>query len=343
MNIFIALLLFAFPCYAWQLGPFERVPEGNPLIIPDMNSSFFCPVQNRPIAWESDHTFNPAAVVREGKVYLFYRAEDHYGEGIGKHTSRIGLAISDDGIHFKRLPHPILYPDKDTRYKFEWPGGCEDPRIVEREDGTYVMTYTAWNQKNAALAVATSTDLLHWKKRGSVFHSHFQTRWSKSGSIVCRLENDRLIATKIQGKYWMFWGEGNIYVATSDDLLSWKPIVDEAGEPWALLKPRAGLFDSELVEPGPPALMTNEGILLLYNGKNSAGSYSAGQLLLNSEDPTQIVHRSEDCFLKPEKSFETKGQYQAGTVFIEGLIRFQGKWFLYYGGADSTVGVAVTN
>ncbi len=150
----------------------------------------------------------------------------------------------------------------------------------------------------------------------------------------------------------MYWGEGLIYLATSDDLISWQPICNESGDPIAFLKPRPGNFDSSLVEAGPPAILTPSGILLLYNGKNSgteglkdpklgSWTYSAGQVLFDANDPTKVLSRADDCFFKPERSYEIKGQYQDGTVFIEGLVPFKGTWLLYYGTADSAIGVAV--
>lgn len=331
---------------------FERVDEANPILTPNPESVFYCPVQHKEVLWESEHTFNPGAVVRDGKVYLLYRAEDDYGSGVGYHTSRIGLAVSEDGFSFKRMEAPVLFPDTDDQCENEFPGGCEDPRIVETEDGTYVMTYTQWNRQVAVLAVATSQELLHWKKHGYAFEKTAERVWSKSGSIVCRLEGDRLIATKIQGKYWMYWGEGFIHAAVSDDLISWEQVKDSRGRPLAVLEPRDGKFDSRLVEPGPPALLTQEGIVLLYNGKNSTENgdpsvipkaYSAGHVLFDAKEPTKVLKRCETHFLTPERPYEMTGQYKGGTVFIQGLVHFKNKWLLYYGTADSAVGVAVSD
>jgi len=336
---------------SWKLGPFVRAESVNPILRPKPESQFFCPMQGKNVTWESDHTFNPGAVVRNNQVFLLYRAEDDYGIGIGHHTSRLGLAQSPDGLHFQRNESPVLFPDFDTQTAQEWPGGCEDPRIVEREDGTYVMTYTQWNHQIAVLGVATSKDLLNWQKHGYVFDKTYDRIYSKSGSIICRCEGDKLIATKIQGKYWMYWGEGSIHLATSDDLISWKPVLDSNNKLLVVLKPRSGKFDSDLVEVGPPAVMTTSGIVLLYNGKNSAhngdpsigpGAYSAGQLLLDRNHPEKVIAQTKEPFFKPEMPYETKGQYQDGTVFIQGLVHFHGHWYLYYGGADSIVGVAVS-
>jgi len=337
------LAIFSLIGASWQMGPFERLNEGRPIITPDREATFYCPVQKKGVSWEMAHTFNPAAIVADGQVHLIYRAEDDYGDGVGYHTSRLGLAMSSDGAYFEKRPEPILFPDNDPQAEWEFPGGCEDPRIVETEDGTYVMTYTQWNRKVALLAIATSKDLIHWDKHGYAFEGELPRRWSKSGSIVCRLEGDRLIATPIQGKYWMFWGEGDIHLAKSDDLIHWEPYKH------SVLSPRKGYFDSALVEPGPPALLTEEGILLLYNGKNlaeggdpsiKAGAYSAGQALFSDKYLGLLKGRSYSSFLSPQTESEQKGQYLGGTVFIEALVPHKGHYYLYYGMADSSIGVA---
>src|SRR5579862_2834709 len=175
-----------------MIGPFFRPVPPGPVLSPQPTASFDCPMTGRPVRWESDNVFNPAATVRNHKVFLFYRAEDGSGTSIGSHTSRIGLAESSDGLHFQSRSHPVLYPAKDAAATFEWPGGCEDPRIVESPDGGYVLTYTGWNRKTARLEVATSRDLVHWVKHGPAFGVHIRDQWSKSGSIVVRQSGEHL-------------------------------------------------------------------------------------------------------------------------------------------------------
>ena len=153
--------------YPWMLGPFHKAAEANPCLVPKENTSFFCPVRQQNVAWESKDVFNPAAIVREDKVWLLYRAEDPVGKYAG--TSRIGLAVSEDGLHFSTYPEPVLFPDADGFQSFEWEGGCEDPRIVETEDGKYFLYYTAFNGNVALLCCAESTDLIHWKKHAPSF------------------------------------------------------------------------------------------------------------------------------------------------------------------------------
>ena len=70
----------------------------------------------------------------------------------------------------------------------------------------------------------------------------------------------------------MYWGDTNLFLATSDDLIRWAPLEDKKGNLVPVLKPRPGMFDSRLVEPGPFALTTNDGILMIYNSSNAAGS-----------------------------------------------------------------------
>jgi len=338
----------------WAMGAFER-PEGvNPIIEPDSTTSFYDPMSKTQVKWEESDTFNPAAVVKDGKIVVLYRAEDHSGIGIGKRTSRIGYAESEDGIHFERRKEPVFFPADDDQKEYEWPGGVEDPRVAMTADGLYVMFYTQWNRKVPRLGVATSNDLITWKKHGPIFknasHGEIFNKPHKSASIVTKLEDGKQVIAKINGKYWMYWGELGVYAAISDNLVDWEPIVDENNEPVALIEPRPGYFDSQLTECGPPAIITDGGILLLYNGKNhkekgddrfNKGTYSAGQVLFSIDDPTKMLQRLDVPFLRPMESFEKSGQYVDGTVFIEGLVFFKDKWFLYYGSADSKVSVAV--
>lgn len=338
----------------WQLGEFVK-PSENPILEADSSYLFHCPVRDTLVRWQKADVFNPAAMVRDNKVYVLFRAEDNPAAGIGGRTSRIGLAVSTDGIHFEKFNDPVLYPDSSEFMQYDYPGGCEDPRIVETEEGTYIMAYTSWNSKIARLSIASSKDLVHWKKHGPAFarayNGKFLDTWSKSGAIVTRLNNGKLLAEKINGKYWMYWGEQFVNVAWSDNLTDWNPMLDGKGELAKAIEPRKGMFDSNLTEPGPPALLTGKGILLMYNGKNAsgeegdpdipAGTYCGGQVLFDKDDPAKVLKRAEDYFIRPDLPHEVSGQYKAGTTFIEGLVFFNNSWYLYYGTADSMVGVAI--
>lgn len=289
---------------SWQLGPFLKY-DGNPILTPKGNS------------WEAKDLFNPAALSDGETITMLYRAEDSTGIGDWNGTSRIGLATSTNGIDFDRRPDPVYVPRDD----FELPGGTEDPRIVEI-DSTYYLTYTAYDGETARLALASSTDLEYWERHGLVFP---ELGWTKAGAIVPQ---------KINGKYWMYYGDTNIWTATSDDLINWTPIEDP------VMEPREGMFDSRLIEPGPTPLITEDGILMLYNSADDNLVYRAGQVLFDINDPTQVLKRSDTHFMEPDTELEVDGQI-ANVVFIEGLARLDNTWYLYYGMGDSGIGVAM--
>ena len=231
----------------WVLGPFVRPKGVNPIISPRL-TTLQCPMRKQLVKWEESDTFNPAATVKDDKIIVLYRAEDNSAQGIGKRTSRIGYAESLDGITMTRDDCPVLFPAEDTYKDIEWEGGCEDPRVAMTEDGTYVMLYTAWNRNIPRLAVAVSKDLKKWTKHGLAFAKAYNGRFadlaSKSASIVTGVKDGRLVIEKINGKYFMYWGEKAVYAATSDNLIDWKPVLDENNELLKIAVPRAGYFDS---------------------------------------------------------------------------------------------------
>ncbi len=351
----------------WPIGPFA---DGGEILGPDEDATFECPVSGRKVEWAAKDVFNPAAVVRDGKVHLLVRAEDRVGPFAG--TSRVGLALSTDGVNFSLRPEPVLFPDVGRWLPWEWPGGCEDPRVVESPDGEYVCCYSAFDGKSSCLMVATSDDLVHWEKHGPAFASTpFARRWSKSGSIVTIVEDGRLIAARIDGRFYMYWGEGTCFLATSDDLVHWVPLQFDAGADryvthspgsgagsWEIhavrghralrpvLAPRPGRFDSLLVEPGPPALLTDKGVLLIYNGaelRREDGraigvAYRPGQALFDPLEPGSPISRCTEP-LALATTHDLAGQVDQ-VCFAEGLALFRETWFLYYGMADSRIGYA---
>ena len=352
--LLFSFALFFFACKSnietektndWTLSGFVKADSINPILKPSSDLVFNCPLTKTAVRWEKRNVLNPSAVVKDGKVFLIYRAQDTAG------TSRLGLAISDDGLHFVKQPTPVLFPDNDAMQKYEGRGGVEDPRIVQSEDSTYFLTYTAYDGKTARLCLASSRDLRHWTKLGLVLNDEKnKNTWSKSGAIVAKLIGDKMVATKIQGKYWMYFGDTDLFIANSDDLIHWKVLENEENKkPISVLQPRAGYFDSRLVEPGPYALLTEKGILLIYNSSNAANfndstlpkfTYSAGQALFDSGKPFKLLHRTENNFIHPEKSYEQTGEVNQ-VCFVEGLVFFKQKWFLYYGTADSKIAVAM--
>jgi predicted GH43/DUF377 family glycosyl hydrolase len=121
----------------WAMGPFVKLEQ--PVLSPNPEVKFQCPMLGKEVRWEEQNVYNPAAVVRDAKVYLLYRADDKCWWKFGyedQATSRIGLAWSEDGRRFTRHPTPVVFLDKDAFTRYEWPGGCQAVHVVEGEDGT---------------------------------------------------------------------------------------------------------------------------------------------------------------------------------------------------------------
>lgn len=356
ISIFICSIsnIFAQTPPHWNINTAYK-PAENPILTSDSTFIFKNPVDGKMVKWQKAEVFNPAVIIRKGKINMLFRAEDNPKAILGGRTSRLGLATSKDGYHFKKFGKPVLYPARDQYAKYDSVGGCEDPRVVQTTEGQYIMAYTSWDGKTARLSIATSKNLKKWTKTGPAFAKAYNSKylhlWSKSGSMVTEYINGNPVLAKIKGKYWMYWGEAFINLAWSENGTDWFPLEDENGNLKQLIKTRPGYFDSSLTECGPPAVLTDKGIALLYNGRNAENetadpnfpkaTYTVGQVIFDPNNLEKVLERTEKPFIKPDLPHETTGQYQAGTTFAEGLVRFKNKWWLYYGTADSFVGLAI--
>ena len=294
----------------WAFGPWRRASDW-PILAPQGN------------VWESAGTFNPAVVKHNGKFAMLYRAQDTAG------TSRLGYAESTDGVHFARRAEPVLSPETD----YEKDGGVEDPRLQKFGD-TYYLTYTGYNKKDAQLCLATSHDLIHWDRKGILlpaYKGNWNKAWTKSGAIV---------PEKIDGKYWMYWlgtssdKTDQMGLSYSTDLVHWTEATETP-----VLPRRPGKFDSRVVEPGPAPILTQSGIVLIYNGADDKLVYRTGVAVFDRKDPRNLLSRTDQPIFGPEKEWEKVGQVP-NVVFVEGMVRQGQRWLLYYGAADKYVGVA---
>ncbi len=316
-----ALGLFAASQFSPPFGSWERL-SSKPVISPQ-GADF-----------ESAGTFNPAVVEKDGKIVMLYRAQDRKG------TSRLGYAVSEDGVHFQRSANPVLGPEAP----YENGGGTEDPRLVEIK-GTYYLTYTGYNNVNgvgpgkrdAQLCLATSKDLIHWVRQGVILPAYrgaWNVGWTKSGAIL---------PEKVNGKYWMYYfgnatdTAGQMGVAYSGDLLHWSSALSHP-----VISPRPKYFDSKVTEPGPPPVITPKGILLVYNGADDNLVYSTGWVLFDKTDPTKVIARADQPIFHPVETWEKVGQVP-NVVFVEGLVRRGNRWLFYYGGADRDIGAAAAD
>lgn len=276
--------------------------------------------------------FNPAVIrLKSGRFVMLYRGQDNKG------VSRIGIAESKDGISFKAQDAPVLSPSLPDEAN-----GIEDPRLCRslvKPSKEWFLTATAYS-KDAQLALYKSADLKHWQRIGVIMPAKkgkWNTNWTKSGAIV---------PGKINGKYWMYYlgdnssGGNETGVASSEDGIHWQDASDKPVIPL-----RAHCFDSRVAEPGPPPVVTDDGILLLYNGADDKLRYCTGWALFDKNDPTKLLARSEKPIFEPEEAWErinaSKEIHQApDVVFVEGMVQDGDRYLIYYGGADSYVGVA---
>jgi predicted GH43/DUF377 family glycosyl hydrolase len=305
-----ASLAVASPTTDLPFGPWTRATS-DPILSPQSNT------------WESAGTFNPAVVFHSNKFVMLYRAQDSFG------TSRLGYAESTDGLHFTRRPESILSPEAD----YEKDGGVEDPRLQKFGD-TYYLTYTGYNKKDAQLCLATSRDLIHWDRKGVIlpaYRGNWNKGWTKSGAMV---------PEKIDGKYWMYWlgtaadKTDQMGLSYSTDLIHWTETTQTP-----VLPRRPAKFDSRVVEPGPPPILTKQGIVLIYNGADDNLVYRTGVAVFDRRDPRKLLYRSEKPIFFPENEWEKVGQVP-NVVFVEGMVQEKSRFLFYYGAADKYIGVA---
>eukprot|EP00456_Euglypha_rotunda_P026886 TRINITY_DN21576_c0_g1_i1.p1 TRINITY_DN21576_c0_g1~~TRINITY_DN21576_c0_g1_i1.p1 ORF type:complete len:162 (-),score=19.89 TRINITY_DN21576_c0_g1_i1:8-493(-) len=154
-----------------------------------------------------------------------------------------------------------------------------------------------------------------------------------------------LIRDDVGPPHYLYWGDGPIRLATSPDLYNWTTVNT------SFIGTRGDHFDSALVEGGPlPLLLSDGNYLMLYNSaRNGYPSdkpgwslqYNVGYVVLDYNDPTKILTRSDEPIFSPELGWEVEG-YTPNVVFAEGWYSLGGDQFLmFYGGADQDVGAAV--
>jgi beta-1,2-mannobiose phosphorylase / 1,2-beta-oligomannan phosphorylase len=270
-------------------------------------------------AWEALNVFNPSVIYYEGLFHMHYRAQ-----GVD-YVSRIGYAVSKDGVHFNRLQEPVLSPSSalDAR-------GVEDPRVTLLENRFY-MAYTAYGNK-----------YLHGDVQGTITPMYAVSdnliTWTTLGPLVEGEDNKdhALFPAKIGGKYLSFHRRPPaIWLASSTDLKTW-------GEHTKILEPRPGLWDGLRVGAGGPPIETEEGWLIIYHGYDEARVYCMGTALLDKNDPRKVLKRPEANVLAPHETWELKGDVP-NVVFGCANPVVDGTVYLYYGGADRVIGLATAN
>lgn len=307
--------------------------------------------------WESEAVFNPAAIVHDGRVHLFYRALGSDG------ISRIGHASSPDGITFdERGGDPVFAAQTPEQARTHWPytsparlvydpvayasgggwGGCEDPRAVKIDDQVY-MTFNMFNGWESMRTAFTSLDGTHLSARNWLWKPYEYL--SRPGD---RQKNWVLFPEKINGKFALFHNvdKGNpsrVHIAYLDDLDMWQtPAGRQAPDPQQLPNHHVGWHNRTRSAACPP-IQTPDGWLLLYHAMDAHdhSKYKVGAMLLDSKDPEKVLYRSPEPILEPTHWYEN--DWKPGIVYASGGVVFGDDLIVYYGGGDKHIAGARAN
>lgn len=311
----------------------DRHPA-NPLLTPEGGGE-----------WEHAGTFNPAAVVHDGKIHMFYRALG--ADGI----SRVGYAVSDDGVLFDRQPTPAYdhgpgftppAEQKTLTYNPDrfasgggW-GGCEDPRAVIIDDQLYMSfgIFESWQSMRMAVTTLPLPDL------GARLWA-----WAQPMVLSPKGETHKnwmLFPEKIDGKFAI------LHALTPRISIEYVARLEDAHEtPIQSNNQRSGrkgAWDGFVRGASAPPIKTEAGWLLLYHGMDPsvpAVGYKVGAMLLDLNDPTKVLHRTSRPILVPEQWYENEGK--PGVVYASGTVLWGDDLIVYYGGGDRHICMAKTN
>lgn len=264
---------------------------------------------------------NPTVIQVGSRLAMLYRYSFR--------ASKIGLAFSDDGRNFTRYrSNPVLPPGEPYDRR-----ACEDPRVV-KFGNLYYLTYNGVGTGGMWPCMATSSDLIHWDKKGICLN--------KQGWCSNLVKAAVIVPEKIHGKYVMYFlgqqepWHTRLGMAVSDDLLHWRQPLDHP-----IMEPRPNHFDSEGVEPGATPIILKEGILLIYNGWNLGRTHKTGWVLFSKDDPSKILKRCQEPFIAPLFPYEKhQPPSEFNVTFTEGCVFYKGLWRFYYGAEDHSIGLA---
>jgi len=283
-------------------------------------------------SWEAYQVFNPGVLLLDDKVHIIYRAIGIDG------ISRFGYAVSSDGFKIdERLPYPI-YQRKMNKLSY-YPsisgggfGGCEDPRIAKIEDRLY-MTYNAFGPGELRVAFTSidREDFLNrkwtWKEETIISnpneaHKNFVLFPEKINSRYAILHS---ISPKIKIKYF--------------DNLEFRD--GEYVESRYIANSNPNGWESKVKSPGAPPLKTDEGWLLFYHGicKREPWKYKIGVMLLDLENPEEILYTSRLPIIEADQTYENSG-FKPGVTYTCGAVIKDKKLLVYYGTADTYISVA---
>lgn len=290
----------------------------NPIIVPDKTH-----------AWEAQATFNPAALRIRKTTHILYRALSM------DNTSSVGYASSKDGfVVDEKYDLPVYIPREDFELKKIAGGnsGCEDPRLT-KVGKTIYMCYTAFDGIGPPRVAVTSITEKNFLQKN--------WQWEKPILITPAGFDDKdtcILSEKTNGKYFILHRVGDEICGDYLKSLNFK--TESIRKCIRILGPRTNTWDSLKVGISAPPLKTKYGWLLLYHGiSKHHHTYRIGAVLLDLHDPAIVLARTADPIFEPEELYEKIGVVN-NVVFPCGITEKDGLIYIYYGGADTVVGVA---
>jgi len=231
--------------------------------------------------------------------------------------SHLRLLSSEDGVLFREEPGYGPLWGQGLYETF----GIEDCRVSQL-DAEYYLTFTAVSPNGVAVGLRTTQNWQDFVHHGLIFPPHNK--------------DCALFETKIGGNYYAFHrpssvdlGGNYIWLARSPDGIHW-------GEHKLIARTRSNYWDSRRVGAGAAPIRTDKGWLAIYHGADANHHYCLGALLLDLEDPSIVLGRSEHPIMEPTAPYERTGFF-GHVVFTNGHVVDGDRLTIYYGAADEHV------
>ncbi len=289
------------------------VPHPDQSTAPDGGRRFILSLRATGEGHISSLTFRAGTVLKDGNVEIDPTARlasipKLQQKITGAHGDEVQLAFNQSEDISERVIFPITVSQSN---------GIEDARFVAFEDGgttRYYATYTAYNGVRIRSELIETSDFVTF-------------RMSPLAGAAAQNKGMALFPRKIDGHYAMIGRQDNenLYLIYSDDLYSW-----HGGT--ALLKPKFPWEFVQIGNCGSPVEL-DEGWLLLTHGVGPVRKYSIGAVLLDKADPSKVLARSREPFVRPEPS-EREG-YVPNVVYTCGAMRHNNRIILPYAVSDT--------
>lgn len=311
----------------WAIHGIEKY-ENNPIFAPD------------PRGWDNGHygggVHNGAVIKKDGYYYYLYRGEfltpddarleAQRATGIDYHCD-IGLARSEDGIHFERVAGPFFRDDEHFIYSYE------DVCLVTYK-GKYYAYFNQWDwvtfrdPSRCGTCMAVSDDLIHWDFKGLLFPE--ATRIHRNACVL-QNPNNEAVRDK-QGRFVMYLNNG--LVAFSDDLIHW------TSEEMTRFPGGEGCFALAEYDADRP-----DAIILFTGGHHCGHFYAVGEVLFDLADPTKPLEWLQRPVLTADPSIpyedgklaappHQKCSHFCDTIFFTGMTQVGDELYMYYGGSE---------